>query len=134
MKVFIVVENYGLINQDAYIFADGDAAEQKYKEITGVDYKVAMRYFELEKEGDWDKLTKEIPENVISALDGEEWEQTKIYEIDFTLKGIQICEFESVHCPFCGGINLKERRKTTLNQHELDCLDCAGTFWIPCED
>jgi len=136
MKLYVVVENYGLINEDAYVFTDGDEAERKYKEITGVDYKIAMRYFEMEKESasEEDYAKAGITDEIIRALDGEEHEQTKIYEVE--LRGIRICEYESINCPFCGSAKLQEHNlgKTELNQHQIDCLSCGGTFWLPCED
>jgi len=48
---------------------------------------------------------------------------------------MKICEYEDVRCCYCGERErLKEMGKTTLNQHEIFCLSCSGTFFIPCED
>jgi len=134
MKVYILVEVFQLVIDDVKVFADLNEAKDHFKAYTKMDYDEFCRRLDADPD-----LTHE---ELIGDCEG-----TQIYELDFTPKGIQICEYESVHCPYCGGINLKEMRKTNvrismnhppyathLNQHELHCLDCAGTFWIPCED
>lgn len=46
----------------------------------------------------------------------------------------KICEYENVQCCFCGSKNVRESEKTIVNQHEVICEECRGTFFIPCED
>jgi len=121
MKVHILVEVFQLVIDDVKVFTDFDEAKAHFKAYTKMDYDEFCRQLDA----DPDLTTEEL----IGDCEG-----TQIYELDFTPKGIQICEFENVHCPYCGGSNIKESGKTTLNQHQVNCLDCTGTFWIPCED
>jgi len=121
MKVQVLVEVFQLIIDDVKIFMDFDEAKAEFKRYTHMDYDEYSQKLEADPDA--------TPEGLIGDTEG-----TQIFEIEFTPKGIQICEYENIHCPYCGGSNLKDSGKTTLNQHELNCLECAGTFWIPCED
>lgn len=50
---------------------------------------------------------------------------------------IEICVHKLQQCPYCGSKQIKEERKMKpagYLVHAVICEQCAGIFFVPCED
>jgi len=87
MKVQVLVEVFQLIIDDVKVYVDIEEAKAEFKRYTHMDYDEYSQKLEADPDA--------TPEGLIGDCEG-----TQIYEIEFTPKEIQICECESVHCPY----------------------------------